>query len=633
METDKAAMEPDQARLAEIAYHRKQNRAVIYMTLPSMFLYAGFYYHLSNYFQVLIFILMITNSVTGLILGNHLKNIESLTLYKRIAGGIWFALLAINLLTGLWDKNIYYIVLPWIFLYPIAAIMFLGRRLGFIVSTVFSAVALIFFLVNDMPPLEARNIKIFQFNAGFALLSILLISVIYERIRMRVQDELAISENQYRRAEKHQRDTNVELQQEMERRKQTEQALAESELHYRALFEESVVPLWEESWSHVKSLLDDLPQNVRQNITDYFQNNPQVIEKFIPFMQVKTINRATLKLFDADSQATLLQNLPQLIDSELADFIVQRIVSLYLTGRYNAEITGRTMNGKKLHLLVSSMIPTGYENSWDKIFSSVYDATERVAMEREKERVEQQMQNARQIQAIATLAGGIAHQFNNALAAIYGNLDLMEMTAPSNTENRKFLAALKTSAGRMGSLTDQLLAYAEGGKYLPQNFSVNDLISGIMTSRTFPPDSKIRVIRQLSGDACITEGDITQIKMVVDVVLSNAFEALQKGGIVEITTGNRVIEGSVTGTELQAQRSNYAFICIEDNGVGMTRETRERIFEPFFTTKLYGRGLGMAAAFGIIKNHDGLITIDSELNKGTKVVIYLPSSERGQQRG
>lgn len=120
--------------------------------------------------------------------------------------------------------------------------------------------------------------------------------------------------------------------------------------------------------------------------------------------------------------------------------------------------------------------------------------------------------------------------------------------------------------------------------------------------------------------------------MVVEVVLSNAFEALQKGGIIKITTGHKVIDEAVTETAQPTKQDHYTFICVEDNGAGMTRETRERIFEPFFTTKIYGRGLGMAAAFGIIKNHDGLITIDSEWEKGTKVVIYLPSSEIREKR-
>ncbi|MEE9910149.1 MAG: hypothetical protein K4571_00355 [Deltaproteobacteria bacterium] len=627
METANKTAEPDEARLAEVDYHRRQNRLVVYVAAPSMIFYAGFYFYLSAYFHSSIFILMFINAAAAIIVSRHLKDIKSLTVHKRITAGIAFALLAANLLVGLWDENIYYVVLPWIFIYPMTTVMFFGRKLGFIIATAFSIVALVFVLVNDMPPWDARHIKMFQYNMAGALLSSLVMSVIYEKTRMKVQDELAVSQNAYRLAELHQRETNLELQQEIERRKQTEKALAESELHYRALFEESVVPLWEESWPQVKTFLDDLPPEAHHHLVSYFHDNPQAIEKYIPCMHVTAVNRATLKLCNADSQSTLFRNLSQLIASDMPGFVVQRMVSLYLTGRYDAELIGTTLTGRKLHLLVSSMIPAGYEDSWEKIFNSVYDATDRVAMEEEKKRVDQQMQNARQIQAIATLAGGIAHQFNNALAAIYGNLDLLEMNTPENTGNRKILTSLKTSSSRMSSLTDQLLAYAEGGKYQPQKFSINDLVIDLIHSRAMPAGNAIQVISQLGGDIFLAEGDVTQIKMVVDVVLSNAFEALQKGGIVKISTGRRLIGEAVTKNDPPARQGVYTFIRIEDNGIGMTDETLQRIFEPFFTTKIYGRGLGMAAAFGIIKNHDGLITVDSEPGQGTIVVIYLPGIE------
>ena len=242
------------------------------------------------------------------------------------------------------------------------------------------------------------------------------------------------------------------------------------------------------------------------------------------------------------------------------------------------------------------------------------------------------MQNARQIQAIATLAGGIAHQFNNALAVIFGSLDLLEMNSQGNGENRRFLTSLKTSAGRMSRLTDQLLAYAEGGKYQPRHFSVNDLVNDIINSKIMLRDSTIQVVTQLGSDIRLTAGDVTQIKMVVDAVLSNAFEAIQQGGIVKITTGHQLMGESVAKTNQPTKPGDYTFICVEDNGTGMKEETLQRVFEPFFTTKIYGRGLGMAAAFGIIRNHDGMITVDSEPDKGTRVVIYLPSSENQEKR-
>lgn len=632
MESDIKAKGVNETHLAEIAYHRKQNYLVVFSGLPGMTAYAGFYLYISNYFQATLFILMVINALAGLIIGYRLKDLRQLTLLKRISAGIWATLFATSVLAALWDPTIYYIAMPWLFLFPLVAVMFFGRRIGFITATVFCALALSFFLINDMPPLTKWNIFLFRLNAVWTLLAILAISVIYEKSRMSVQDDLAKSENQYKLAEQLQRETNVELEQEIERRKHTERALAESEKHYRALFEESVVPLWEEDWSLVKSHLDQLPQDVRDHLSDYFKQDPGRIEALVPFMRVKAVNRATLKLYGAESQQMLLRNLSRIISSESLDFVRRQVVSLYQTARFDAEVNGLSLDGRKLHLLVSSTIPAGYENSWENVFSSVYDITERIKMEQEKKRVEQKMQNARQIQAIATLAGGIAHQFNNALAVIYGSLDLLEMNAPANTDSHKFLKSLKTSAARMGRLTDQLLAYAEGGKYQPQPFSVNEVVSEIINSKTVLRDSTIEILTELSSDDLISTGDITQIKMVVDVILSNSFEALQQGGRVIISTGRRQLKADGELADQAVKPGEYTYISIEDNGIGMTEETLKRIFEPFFTTKIYGRGLGMAAAFGIIRNHDGLLTVDSEPGRGTRVVIYLPGSDQREHR-
>jgi len=635
MEADnKTTNGPDEARLTEIAYHQRQNRIVIYAATPSMLLYAGFYYSVGSYFQALLFALMMTSSYVGILIGYRLiKTLRAAVLHKRINAGIWFALLATNLLTGLWDKNIYYVVLPWIIMYPMAAIMFLSRKLGYITGAVFSVLAITFFFITPMPPMDARNIKFFQYSFVGSLLSILAISIIYEKIRAKVQDDLALSQNEYRVAEQRQRETNVELEQEIDRRKLSEKALVESELHYRALFEESSIALWEEDWSLVKMYLDNLAKEYDGDLASYFAENPQAVMRVAALIKTTAANRAALTLFEIDKTSIMPVNLFWLLKDLLKEFLVSQIISLYTTGRHRAEISGRTQSGREIHLMVMSALPAGYEKSWEKVFTSIYDLTERIAMEEEKKRVDLQMQSARQIQAIATLAGGIAHQFNNALAVIYGSLDLLEMNAQGNLENRRFITSLKTSAGRMSRLTDQLLAYAEGGKYQPQNFSVNDLVNDIINSKMMVRDSSIQVHQDLGNDIRLTTGDITQIKMVIEVVLSNAFEALPKGGTVWISTGHRQLEGSLDRSQQVAKPGDYTFICIEDNGAGMKEEILLRIFEPFFTTKIYGRGLGMAAAFGIIRNHDGIITVDSEVGKGTRVVIYLPSAESQEQTG
>jgi signal transduction histidine kinase len=619
------SVKADERRKPEIAYHRRMNRWIAVFCAPIFMFYAVFHYILGNTIQYLIFAALALNAVTGVLAGYWIMELKRLLLLKQVTSAIAFSLLAASLLSGLWSDDLY-IFIPWIFVYPVCVMLFFSKRIGFVCALAFCMVAGAILLAIEIPPLSAWDIKMLKSNAIMALSSMLVIALISETSRIRVQNDLVASQNEYRLAEQRQRETNRELQREIELRLQSEQALAQSEKRYRALFEESAVSLWEEEWSQVKTYLDALPLEAADDLKSYFKNNPKEIEACIAMMRVTAINRATLDLYEADTTSRLLRNISRILPENQFDYLIERMVALYQNGRFDSEVTAQTLNGGKLHLLIGSTIPVGYESSWQKVFTSVYDVTERVAVEEEKKRVDQQLQNAGQIQAIATLAGGIAHQFNNALAVIYGNLELLEANIRGGSDSARNFSALRTSAGRMSQLTDQLLAYAQGGKYQPKRFSANELIQGLLESKKVQLDPAIEVKAEFAPDVLSVIGDTTQIKMVIEAVLTNATEAMSHGGQVKIATYNLSIDPRTDEGNLPAPPGKYAVICIEDTGSGMSTEIRQRIFEPFFTTKIHGRGLGMAAAFGIVKNHDGIITVDSEPDKGTRVMIYLPSA-------
>jgi signal transduction histidine kinase len=136
----------------------------------------------------------------------------------------------------------------------------------------------------------------------------------------------------------------------------------------------------------------------------------------------------------------------------------------------------------------------------------------------------------------------------------------------------------------------------------------------------------IVVQTDLDEDSCFVEADLTQLQMVLLALVVNAAEAIETVGYIRLTTRRQEIHGDFAKGYLDLKPGCYVSITIEDNGSGMSEETRMRVFEPFFTTKFQGRGLGMAAVYGIVKNHDGLVVVDSELGKGTRVHIYLPES-------
>jgi signal transduction histidine kinase len=248
----------------------------------------------------------------------------------------------------------------------------------------------------------------------------------------------------------------------------------------------------------------------------------------------------------------------------------------------------------------------------------------------ERKNIQARLQEAQKMEAIATLAGGIAHEFNNALCAVIPNIDLLKSKLPENEEINKHTQSIQTSAQRMAHLTSQLLAYARGGKYRPQQISLNNLVQDTLPFMKHLIKAGIDVETDLSEDSCYVEADLTQMQMVLLAVMVNASEAIEDAGCIRLTIRRAQIDGEFAKGHPDLKPGSYISLKVEDNGSGMSEETRIRVFEPFFTTKFQGRGLGMAAVYGIVKNHNGFVVVDSELGKGTVVCIYLPESK---QRG
>lgn len=245
--------------------------------------------------------------------------------------------------------------------------------------------------------------------------------------------------------------------------------------------------------------------------------------------------------------------------------------------------------------------------------------------EKERRQLEMQLYQAQKMKTIGTLAGGIAHKFNNNLSVITGAIDLLKMNFPDNEIIEHFTSEMKASALRMAQLSAQLLAYARGGKFRVKMVSLSDFIIDKLHMFKAILGSEIQVETDLSADIYVN-ADLAQMQMALSAVLSNASEAMEGKGNIRIICRRKIISETTARKFPGFNPGDYACLIITDDGIGMDEETRKRVFEPFFTTKFTGRGLGMSAVYGFVKNHDGYITVDSELGRGTTVSIYLPAN-------
>jgi signal transduction histidine kinase len=240
-------------------------------------------------------------------------------------------------------------------------------------------------------------------------------------------------------------------------------------------------------------------------------------------------------------------------------------------------------------------------------------------------RYESQLMLAQKTDAVAALAGGIAHQFNNALTGLVGNLDLAEMTMDKDSKIAEYIHRTRPIVERMTHLTRQLLAYAQGGKFQPCLTSFNKLLEDAMPviRRAIAPS--IRIETKLCEQIAMVKVDVTQMQMVLTAIVTNAVEAMLSDGTIRVSSENFFDDRETETHSMGHEPGTCVRLRIEDKGQGMDEDTKRRMFEPFFSTKFHGRGLSMAAVLGIVKNHHGWIDVETEVGKGTIVQISLPA--------
>jgi len=307
------------------------------------------------------------------------------------------------------------------------------------------------------------------------------------------------------------------------------------------------------------------------------------------------------------------------ISSPYKDRTYMAIQEVFKEGKSRVESQFRTKNGKTIPYLLS-----GYKVEFE---NKVYLAGMGINIT-ESKKLEERIRQTQKFEAIGTLAGGIAHDFNNLLMGIQGRSSLISTDLDAYHPHMEHLNAIEDYIKSAVTLTKQLLGFARGGKYEVKPININKLLqdSASMFGRT---RKEIKIHIKTGQSKIVVEADHGQLEQVLLNMYVNAWQAMPDGGEIYLEANTVILDDD----DCKLYKTNpgpYAKISVTDTGVGMDESTCRRVFDPFFSTKekSRGAGLGLASAYGIIKNHGGIINVYSELSHGTTFNIYLQISDK-----
>ena len=343
--------------------------------------------------------------------------------------------------------------------------------------------------------------------------------------------------------------------------------------------------------------------------------------------RIVVFNPAAEQMFGCPAENALGQPLPRFIPALSPGQLAEPAPTA--TGPASKEPfkpgRGRRADGGEFPLEMSlAQIPLGDQRL---VTVTCRDLTDRIRTEATRQRLEAQLRQAQKMEAVGTLAGGIAHDFNNILAAIIAYTELARLTAPENAALQENLRLLLKSSDRAANLVRQLLSFTQQQQREHRRLPLAPLVTEALGQLRPGLPATVELHQDLDVGVPDIHADAARIQQVIANLCLNAVEAMwNRTGRIHVTLDHLQLDGTAPRPHVALRASSYVRLTIRDEGQGMDAATLKRVFEPFFTTKEPGKGTGLslAVAHGIIKQHGGAITAESEPDRGTTFTVYLP---------
>ncbi len=375
-----------------------------------------------------------------------------------------------------------------------------------------------------------------------------------------------------------------------------------------------------------KRHIEESLKKAEEKYRSIFENSMEGIFQTTAEGRFITANPALARMYGYDSPEELISSVTN-IGTQLYYDPKRRLEFLAELKKEGSirgfEVKARRKNGEVFWLSVNAKIIRDEKGKIKYYEGMLQEITDR-------KKLEEQLKHSQKMEAIGTLAGGVAHDFNNILTVIMGYAHLMLLNIKSEHPMRQYISHIIAASEKASSLTNSLLAFSRKQMMSLSPVNLNELVRNAekIFIRILGEDVEVQTF--LSENDLIVMADSNQIEHVLFNLATNARDAMQEGGLLIIETERLYLNEEYAKTHGYGKPGAYALLTFSDFGCGMDKKTMENIFEPFYTTKepSKGTGLGLSMAYGIVKQHGGYINVYSEPGKGTTFKIYLPLTEQ-----
>jgi two-component system, cell cycle sensor histidine kinase and response regulator CckA len=511
----------------------------------------------------------------------------------------------------------------WYFTFPLISTFILGSRPGLIATILMFIPALAFFTMAIPPGIFTTYSLDFKLRFLPSFLVIAAFSYFFESTRERTQQklermnaELSSTVSALRETEEKLTSAGEELEKRVEERT--------AELRMANLQLATEMELRERSQSALRQSEGKLSA-ILQSISDYMI----MVDRDLKIVWANERAKETFGIGDEGARKCHQVLFGE--DHACEDHSCFVLRAFRDGGIHEEERRIKTGFGQEVDVLCVANVAMRDENGKPSaVLKILRDITEKKQTEQEKAILEERLRRSEKMEAIGTLAGGVAHDLNNILGAIVGYPQLLLLNLPEDSPLRRGILAIQRSGERAAAIVQDLLTLARRGVPTMHSVNLNDIITDYLRSpeldklKSFHP--KITVEHRLDRDLPNILGSHVHLSKLVMNLVANAAEAMPCGGTIGIETANTYVDTPIPGYD-SVSEGEYAVLKIADPGIGMAQEEVNKIFEPFYTKKVMGRsgtGLGMAVVWGSLKDHRGYIDIETAEGRGTTFTLYFP---------